>query len=259
MTAQGTLSAWSSAANMLFAYGCEAQSFAVLASLAAPLMPLWRARHVGAVVSIFGGKKSGKSTAVAGARSVWGGETCCELPSDTQPMIAENFINRDPVLARAMFETYILNAKDHAPVFISASGMSLFAALATPERPFRLGVEFEVKVPSGLIAARDKNEIEFALYANAGHAGPMIEAELANEKAQHSTRRLMRSYLSGMEESACDLSKPLDPNRKKGPLQSFQMIATARAAGDIAVRLKLLEIDPERIARWAFAQYGGPE
>ena len=77
--------------------------------------------------------------------------------------------------------------------------MSLFAAISPPDDPFLLGVEFEIKVPPGLIAARDKNEIEFTLYSNHGHAGAAMEAELADEKRAQAAKRMMSSYLRGME------------------------------------------------------------
>jgi hypothetical protein len=241
----GTLEEWRMAANMLFASGCEAQSFVVLASLAAPLMPLWRGKGNGAVVSIYGGKKSGKSTAIAGARSVWG--IGYGPPPEDVPSISEGFINRDPKIMREGLN----EAAADGELVISAAGMSLFAAISTPDDPFRLGVEFEIKVPAGLIAARDKNEIEYALYSNHGHAGAAMEAELADEKRAQAAKRMMSSYLRGMEEM-------FNPDKSDEP-HALRIIAAARAAGDIAVKLKLLEIDPERIARWAFSKYGGPK
>lgn len=245
----GTLEGWRGAANMLFAAGCEAQSFVILASIAAPLMPLWRGKGNGAVVSIYGGKKSGKSTAIAGARSVWGGEDFFEGATQ-RPWISDTFVNRDPALLRAMFDEAILKDTE-SHLYISAAGMSLFAAISPPDDPFRLGVEFEIKVPSGLIAARDKNEIEFTLYQNHGHAGAAMLEELSDEKRANAAKRLMSSYRRGMEEA-------FNPDKSPEP-HALRIIAAARVAGDIAVRRKLLEIDPERIARWAFSKYGGPQ
>lgn len=246
----GTLEEWRRAANMLFATGCEAQGFVVLASLAALLMPLWRGKGNGAVVSIYGGKKSGKSTAIAGARSVWGPEEFAS--SGTQvPIVSDNLISRDPSILR----TWVEGTVTAGHTIISAAGMSLFAAISPPDDPFRLGVEFEIKVPAGLIAARDKNEIEYTLYSNHGHAGAAIEAELADEKRSQAAKRMMSSYLRGMAEA-------LTAQGISGDYEwpsAIRIIAAARAAGDIAVKLKLLEIDPERIARWAFSKYGGPK
>lgn len=244
----GTLEKWRRAANMLFASGCEAQSFVVLASLAAPLMPLWRGKGNGAVVSIFGGKKAGKSTAIAGARSVWCSEQQGLLREGLNGLIvSEHLVNADPSLLR----DGLLETVETGEVVISASGMSLFAAISPPDDPFRLGVEFEVKVPTGLMERNDKNQIEADLYANHGHVGAAMLGELADERRAQSAKRMMNSYLRGMEEA-------FNPEKTPEP-HALRIIAAARAAGDIAVKLKLLEIDPERIARWAFSKYGGPK
>lgn len=69
----GSISAWSSAANQLFAIGHEAQSFALLASFAASLMRFHSSGEGGSIVSLVSdGSGTGKTTALEAAASVWG-------------------------------------------------------------------------------------------------------------------------------------------------------------------------------------------
>lgn len=69
----GSIGAWSSAANQLFALGHEVQAFALLSSFAAPLMRFHSSGEGGAIVSLVSDKSgTGKTTALEAAASVWG-------------------------------------------------------------------------------------------------------------------------------------------------------------------------------------------
>ena len=69
----GSIGAWSGAANQLFALGHEVQAFALLSSFAAPLMRFHSSGEGGAIVSLVSDKSgTGKTTALEAAASVWG-------------------------------------------------------------------------------------------------------------------------------------------------------------------------------------------
>lgn len=69
----GSLERWKTAAERLFGVGREAQSFALLASFGAPLIRFLSSDEGGAIISLVSrGSGRGKSTALAGATSVWG-------------------------------------------------------------------------------------------------------------------------------------------------------------------------------------------
>src|SRR4029453_4679961 len=69
----GSIGAWSGAANKLFTLGHEVQAFALLSSFAAPLMPFHSSGEGGAIVSLVSDKSgTGKTTALEAAASVWG-------------------------------------------------------------------------------------------------------------------------------------------------------------------------------------------
>jgi hypothetical protein len=69
----GSIDQWRAAANQLFATGHEPQSFALLASLAAPLMRFHASGEGGAIISLVSDRSgTGKTTALEAAASVWG-------------------------------------------------------------------------------------------------------------------------------------------------------------------------------------------
>lgn len=70
---KGSLSEWTLLCNRLFREGQEAQSFALLASFAAPFMKLHQYNEGGAIISLSTPESGrGKSTALEAVSSVWG-------------------------------------------------------------------------------------------------------------------------------------------------------------------------------------------
>lgn len=251
----GTLEAWSSAANMLFAAGCEAQAFALLASFAAPLMPLFpfSAREGGAIVSIIGGRRSGKSVAMTAAASVWGIAEKLELKGrdraecvaalKNMPVLTERLAHSDPVIASNFLSHFIGEGKRWSTILLSFSGESLCAY-----NPVSM-CELEVSVPRGLIApARivrgvvTQSVLERKLQDNRGNAGPAFIA-LLDEARFLWVKRALTKYVAVMvDDTGCD------PHQYRYQLRT---IAAAWVAGILCAEHSILECSPERIARWA--------
>lgn len=239
--AQGTLDAWSERANMLFALGCEAQAFTLLASFASPLMSLIETKEGGAVLSIWGGRKAGKSVALTAAASVWGGGPTKPMRS-LGPVIMTRLANRDPVGIKSLIEA-CLTDRDRS-VLISASGSAL--PLDAGDLP---GLEFKVAVPRALIAPKDDDQIEGHLLVNRGHAGNQYLRYITTAENAPRIKRRLASTIAGIRDE-------LAAERLDGWRYGIRLIAAVQVAGEIAVALGLIAADPERIARWAVKESG---
>ena len=242
---QGTLEAWTEAANMLCAGGCEAQTMALLASFASPLMALFPTDGC-AVVSIWGGRQRGKSTAMTAAASVWGDPK--ELTVSTLghlnglPKLSENLANKDPGVVKSLITAASTSA--HPSLWISASPTALLAVLFT-EPQIAPGLELEVSVPKPLKERGDKNRIESQLRMNRGHAGSAFIARLGGQAEWAEDKLAERVALIRGE---------------TGLGEEHRLSMRAIAACWVAAMLcadRILEIDPDRIARWAMKQMAG--
>ena len=124
--AGGSLENWVSCASKLFGIGRESQSFALLASLGAPLIRFLATDEGGAIVSLVSRQSGkGKSTAMAGATTVWGEPSGLQLVNiDTAvskgltfgvmgnlPVIFDELASRDPEIARDFVEVFT-NGRD---------------------------------------------------------------------------------------------------------------------------------------------------
>lgn len=246
----GTTAAWSEAANMLMAGGCEAQSFALLSSFAAPLMALFPTKEGGAVVSIHGGRRSGKSVAMAAAGSVWGLPSMLALGNGGLarvaelrhlPVLATTLAHRDPYVASEFISAF-LGPRDHRTMMLCIGGVSLRESIV----PAMGGcvTEFPVYVPRGLIAP-DKSSpsvLERKLLDNRGNAGVAYLHALCQPEVVPWAKKMLASKYGVMVD---ELGLGLE--------WRFQMraIAAVWIAGEICVRAGILEVSPERIARWA--------
>ncbi|HEY1858698.1 DUF927 domain-containing protein [Acidocella sp.] len=250
---QGTLTVWSERANMLFALGCEAQAFTLLASFASPLMSLIETKEGGAALSIHGGKHAGKSVALAAAASVWGGGPIQPPPLSLGPVILNRLANRDPVGIKALIEASV-TAPDR-PILISASGARL------PLDPGELfGIDVEVKVPKALIAPKDGDRIEGHLLANRGHAGNTYLRYITRPENAAWIKRRLAGAIAGIRDDLT-AAHAKDDTITMGELfqierwrYGIRLIAACWVAGIVAVELGLIEADPERIARWAIKE-----
>jgi hypothetical protein len=275
----GTLDDWSRAASSLFAPGCEAQAFALLASFASPLLGLVRMAEGGAMVSLWGEKGSGKSVAHAAAQSVWqvqsndrglndldispiigAGRFEALASLQTLPVLHERLIHGDAAKTRSFLETVFLNEVAYKRrwhgLMLSFSPCPLFPELQTmpygePEQfdPWiPLGVEFEISVPKRLVRPRkpsSNDPLAYELASNGGHAGRKFIEHMAVETRRENARRAIVSGIADMRDRF-----------GKGDDARFQMraIASVYVAAQIVAKIGLIEFDPERIKRWAEGQ-----
>jgi len=122
----GSLEGWKLFASKLFGVGREAQSFAVLAAFGAPLIRFLASDEGGAIISLVSRTSGkGKSTAMAGATTVWGKPDGVQLVNlDTQvakgitfaamgqlPIVFDELAAREPNQARDFVEVFT-NGRD---------------------------------------------------------------------------------------------------------------------------------------------------
>lgn len=247
------LEEWSAAANQLFAAGCEPQAFALLASFAAPLMPLFHTKEGGAIISICGGRKSGKSVAATAAGSVWGKpeELCLRWRGRHQqvahlknlPVLTAAMASMDPEIASTfMLEFAQATERKWATSFLCFGGTSMRETL-TPIAA-SLITEFDLHVPRGLIVA-DKNTpsmLERKLLDNRGTAGEAYLRHLRSKGMVAWCRKALASKY-GLMVDEMGLTEE----------HRFQMraIAAVWVAGIMCIEARVLEMSPERVAQWA--------
>lgn len=244
----GTLDAWREAAAMLFAPGCEAQSFCVLAAFAAPLMALWRHPGGGAVVSFVGPRGAGKATALDAAASVWGHPQAMRLTSyvgdgkyaqiaafGNLPFIADKLPHLPPESVLALFETFTGPDRAWQTLLLTAGP----AAILSEQR---FGLELPLKVPAALINRKDKRALAGRLLANRGHAGFCYLQELLVADRLDWAQRQLRSTYAALKDRYGD-----EPDR----MLARRAIAAVHTAGLIVADLGLVEFSAERISTWA--------
>lgn len=255
----GSLEDWSAAANMLFAAGCEAQSFMLLSSFAAPLMALFDTDEGGAIVSIHGGRKSGKTVAMTAAATVWGLPEALDIgeaPHNQRfkalaslrhlPAIYNGLSRGDPLSANGFIAVSMLqqNRDTKLPwqTMILHSGGEALIGPIFEDGPRLRGVEFKVAVPRGLVTPRDGDDIEERLLDNRGNAGDAYLKYLANPAITSWTRNKVGIIMGELRE-----------NTGVGDEWRFAMraIAAVSVAGDIVKSLGILDMYPSRIVDWA--------
>lgn len=263
----GSLEDWSAAANMLFAAGCEAQSFMLLSSFAAPLMAFFDTEEGGAIVSIHGGRKAGKTVAITAAATVWGLPEALDIGEVGHaerfnvlaklrhlPVIHNGLSKGDPYAANAFMLTALrqINRKDTRwqTVILHAGGCPLSGeAIGENEETYLFGTEFPVHVPKPLIAPRDGDHIEERLLDNRGTAGDRYLKFLVQEHIVQWARNKVGMAMADLRERT-----------GAGNEYRFAMraIAAVQVAGDIVKDLGILDMYPARIVEWAIQQtFGG--
>jgi hypothetical protein len=254
------LDQWSGAAGMLCAPGCEAQSFLLLASFAAPLMSLFRTEEGGGVVSIHGGKKAGKSVGLVAAASVWGPPGAITIPAyridrlqkigklGNYPVIVDGLLNRDPAHSRDFIIQFLTN-KPLPPgkwqtLLLSATGLPLFETVMRPEDTAP-GVDFPVKVPAMLIDASAKGHLEYTLTACRGWAGLTYLRYLTGDNVIKWCQMQLASKLAGWRD---------DYGLGDKYRFALRTIAAVHVAGMIVSRLGIVDVEIDRITTWALAR-----
>lgn len=213
-------------------------------------MAMFPGKEGGAVVSIFGGHRGGKSVALAAAASVWAKPNELEIKGAqlrqglsylrNMPVYITTLANRDPQIAAAFISEMLVQPwSDFSTILLSVSGEKI-------DHPYVL--EFHVQVPRGLIEP-DKNKpslLEQRFLDNRGNAGPAFLAYLLQPDVMVWAKKHLTSKFGVLLD---------DYGGKIGDthLHRFKVraIAAIWVAGIMCAQQGLLELSPERIARWA--------
>jgi hypothetical protein len=270
---RGSLDAWTGAANRLFAAGCEAQSLALLASFAAPLMRFQAGDEGGAIISLVTRKSgTGKTTALAGAASIWGKREGLGLTNQDSkiskfltlgalgnlPLVYDEIETKDPKIIRDFVENFT-NGRDKMratrtgsiahtastwqTVLISASNASLIDAMSTGNDIPALGrriLELPLVIPDSLKhAIGDKLQQE--LTNNRGWAGDAYLTWLVQPENLAWTKASLEKYTLEVWEKT-----------RLGPDYRFwvRLAGAVAVAGTIVRGLGLLEFSVDRIMTW---------
>lgn len=276
----GSLTAWTAAANKLFMEGCESQSFALLASFAAPLIQFVTPKgEGGAVISLLSpGGGTGKSTILTAIASVWGELDAIRLLSrDTMvakfrsiatlcnlPIIFEELRHRDPDVIKEFIESFTtgrdrLRGRTDGSVIptefswrtivVSASNKSLLDALNDRgEDPLSTRVfEVETKLPKEAEFSLG-SELSEELLLNRGYAGRAYIDYLLQpgvvEFAKANMDRLLKHYTDQLGAK---------------PMHRFQLrlLAAVGVAASLVRHIGLIEFNDQRIVEWALDEIGG--
>lgn len=271
-TKGGSLERWSRAANSLFAKGCEPQSFALLASFAAPLMRFHSSGEGGAIISLVNDQSgSGKTTALEAVASVWGREEGVKLTDDDTkvakslslgvlgnlPCVFDELYNRDPEVIR-QFVLMFTNGRDkmrgtrdgeirHSKaswqtLLVLASNLSIVDILSnvdgTDAPAFRL-LEFSCSIPRSIASRGDALKRE--LKDNSGWAGDAYLRRLV----QPETLAFIKQALPKWTEEVWKQTGLENEHRFW-----VRTIASTIAAGFIVQKMGILDFSPQRITHW---------
>lgn len=267
------LERWKQAANSLFAAGCEAQSIALLASFAAPLMRFITTDEGGAILSLVTrASGTGKTVALAGASSVWGDRRGLSLTNEDNrvtkwltlgalgnlPIVYDELQTRDPEALRD-FVINFTNGRDkmratregqirHSTstwqtLLITASNSSLVDALSTSSQsdaPSLRVIELPLEIPAGLvhqIGDKLKNE----LIANSGYAGEVYADYLVQPGVVEFIKHSLVKYTADI------YARTQCKNEHR-----FWVRATAciTVAAMLVNELQLVEFSSDRIIDW---------
>lgn len=257
---QGNLEAWSEAANKLFAAGCEPQGFALLCSFAAPLISLFPNEDGGAVVSIHGAKRAGKSVAQTAASTVWALPKALELLGRDRysglanlrhlPACITTLASMDPFIAKRFVEDFhggVGPRGDWSTIMLSFSGEAL---------NLKNVFEMELRVPRGLIDARDKNTpsiLEQNLMRNRGTAGAAYIKEILPPHRVLWCKKMLSSRMGLLIEENRLAAEQVGEMR-----YTLRCVAACWIAAIICTDHGILEMSPDRIVRWAIARALAP-
>lgn len=278
VNAKGDISAygverWTQAANSLFAAGCEAQSVALLASFAAPLMRFMATDEGGAIISLVTRQSgTGKTTALAGASSVWGDRKGLSLTNDDNkvtkwltlgalgnlPLVHDEIQTRDPVAIRDFVVTFT-NGRDkmratregeirHSAatwqtLLISASNSSLVDSLSSTSKADAPGLrvlEIPLEIPPHL-EHQHGDKLKTELIANAGYAGEIY--------ARYIVRPDVTAWIKvALDKYTLDLWKQTQlRNEYRFWIRAVTCIVVASL---IVKKVELIEFSSERITDW---------
>ena len=276
----GSLSAWKQAVDSLMGRGSEGMSFTVLASFAAPLMRLLEVNEGGAVISLVTRHSgAGKSTALAGARSVWASDKrALDLVDiDTRvsksvvlgvmcnlPVTFDEFQNRDPAVVAQFMVTFtngrdknradsqghlIHSAASWQTLLLTAGNQSLVDTIkagGATEAPAMRILEMPVE-SSGEFKQSELMALADVLAGSAGHAGDAYLRYLVQPQTLAWVRTKLPETVDEIMEKC-----------RFGKEHRFwaRTLAAVGCASTIVNKLGLVSFSPDRIMSWAIDHFG---
>jgi hypothetical protein len=273
----GSIGAWSNAANQLFALGHEVQAFALLSSFAAPLMRFHSSGEGGAIVSLVSDKSgTGKTTALEAAASVWGRLKGTQIIDDDTNVAKglklavfgniactyDELYNRDPEVIRR-FVLMFTNGRDKdrgtadgtlrhvraewQTILLLASNNSIVDILSSmdgTDAPAYRVLEFIMDTPATMDKRRG-DVLKQQLDANSGYAADVYLRSLI----QPDTLKYIKTALPKWTEEIWNRTG-LDKEHRFW----VRTIASVIAAGAVVRSCGLLDFSVDRISGWAIEQ-----
>lgn len=273
----GSVGAWSNAANQLFALGHEVQAFALLSSFAAPLMRFHASGEGGAIVSLVSDKSgTGKTTALEAAASVWGRLKGTQIIDDDTSVAKglklavfgniactyDELYNRDPEVIRR-FVLMFTNGRDKdrgtadgtlrhvraewQTILLLASNNSIVDILSSmdgTDAPAYRVLEFVMDTPATMDKRRG-DVLKQQLDANSGYAADIYLRTLL----QTDTLKFIKASLPKWTDEIWNKTG-LDKEHRFW----VRTIASVMAAGVLAKHAGLLDFSVDRISGWAIEQ-----
>jgi hypothetical protein len=272
----GTLAAWTSAANQLFAKGCEPHSFALCCSFGATLMR-FHSEEGGAIVNLVSEQSAtGKTTGLEAVASVWGQMDGLRLTDeDTKvsrglllgtlgnlPCVFDELHKRDPDTVR-QFCIMFTNGRDKLrarsdgtlrdpsgdwqTILVLGSNLSLvdiLQAKVTEEAQAYRVLEF---IAEQNFSNADGDKLRRALKDNAGHAGDAFLRYLLSPG-------MLETVKGELERAVHSLYHHPDYGFDKKHRFWVRAIACAFVAARIVNKLDILNFDVDRVIDWAIVQ-----
>ena len=277
----GSLFAWTEAADSLFAADMEAISTAVLASFAAPLMKFQAPNEGGAILHLATEESGkGKSTALQGAWTVWGEKYGLNLTNDDTrvskpialgvlgnlPVIYDELRDRDPEVIKR-FVVMFTEGRDRMrgdpsggirhtkatwqTVLLSAANNSLLDVLSgegTDAPSFRV---FELATnPVWTVDKARADRLKKVLDDNAGHAGDAYLRYLTNP-----------TVLAWVKEALQKWTAEIWDQTRLGTEFRFRvrLIGAIAVASALVKKLDILHFNTDRIIQWLMHEVGNAQ
>lgn len=246
----GSAGEWAAAVEMLLAQGYETYAFVLMASLASPLLRIFK--DAGLVVGIRFPARDGRELMVQALTSPWGGRDCLTLPQEEAlddrmrsyrllgalPAYYEDLLRLDPYTRQRFLPETLKESRLLFCCNNDALAADDKAVYASP-RLLRSTV-LEVSSFVAENGRLDEKKVRLLLNRNYGHAGPRLY--------QYCVRNMnaVKDLLITLEDRFWR-----DIKRAKVDMRPYSaLLAAVSAAALICSKTRLLPITPERLTGW---------
>lgn len=270
----GNLKDWTSVANMMFGATSIEQGIMLLSSFACPIWAMRPRIKRGFYASLTGGKKTGKTTAMLAAATVWGDPEGITMRSRDNmkdrlrslsqlsdiPVIGSSLVNKDPDIAQSFVKQFVdgpRNLPKHYGVILPWCNVMLYEGTVGLHKLLEstgtdigrigeCGFELEAKVEDEF-QDKKKGRLEGLLMANSGHAGEAFIRYLV----KHGTQKWVRGALDRWK-------KKLEEARFIPPEMGLrtEFVACLLVAAIIVEQLGILELSVSRLFEFALSEEG---